>query len=342
MKHIRLALLILATVLAAAGCRRGAQPSGPAVYKDTQLLIGTTVTITLYGDDEHKLKRAAGAGFAEIERLNAVFSRYDPESELSKLNVKAARGGTFPVSAELAGILDLCLELCRETQDAFDITVGPLSAVWREARESGKTPSDTEIREAMSKTGCARLSVDKKRSAVTFSAPGMSLDLGGIAKGYITESAMRVIEGHGVQSAMINAGGDITASGTKPGGDLWALGIQNPREPDDVLARVLLKDAAVATSGDYQQFFEKNGRRESHIIDPRTGHGAAETISVTVIAPDNTLADTLATALSVLGPEHGFEVLKKNFPQAHALIITPDKKLHYSPGFKKFMAEQYR
>jgi len=325
----------------AQGCRKPAGRTGPALYKDTKLLMGTTVTITLYGESQEKLTSVAEAAFAEIERLSAVFSRYDPESELSRLNQKAEQAGAYQVSEQMADMLVRCKEICTATGGAFDITVGPLSAVWRAARDTGQAPAH-EIRDAMQKMGCDKLSVGKSEDQINFAVAGMSLDLGGIAKGFITERAAQVIKQKGVSRALINAGGDITAVGEKPGGEPWALGIQNPRDPDDMIAKVLLKDAAVTTSGDYEQFFEKDGKRESHIIDPRTGHGAAETISVTVIAPEAELADALATALSVLGPDQGLPLLAKAFPQVEALIITPDKKLHYSPGFKKYIAQDYQ
>lgn len=343
-KYISISTVLFAALLLAgtSGCRGRSASPAPVQYKDTQLLMGTTVTITLYGDTREKLKPVADAGFAEIKRLSTIFSRYDPNSELSHLNELAARGGTFPVSPEMATMLERCHDICLATGGAFDITVGPLSAVWRKARDTGQPPGELEILAAMGRMGCENLSVDASHRTATFVVPRMSLDLGGIAKGFITERAAQVIKNKGVSSALINAGGDITAVGEKPGGEPWALGIQNPRDPEDMIAKVLLKDAAVTTSGDYQQFFEKDGRRESHIIDPRTGHGAAETISVTVIAPEAELADALATALSVLGPDQGLKLLKDSFPQAKALIITPDKKLHYSPGFKEYIAKDYQ
>lgn len=334
-----LAALVVA-VLGASGCRSGRTARmNTGKYEETKLLMGTTVTVTLYGEPDRDLKRAADAGFTEIEKQSSIFSRYDPDSELSHLNAKGA--GTLPVSREMADMLARCLEICHATDGAFDMTVGPLSAVWRKARETSNAPTEPDIREAMERTGCDKLTVDVKNRTVTFATPGMSLDLGGIAKGYITERAADAIKNQGVTRALINAGGDITAVGVKPGGEMWTLGIQNPRVRGDYLAKVFIKDAAVVTSGDYEQYFEKNGKRESHIIDPRTGHGAAETISVTVIAPEAELADALATGLSVLGPDKGLALLERRFPQAQALIITPDKKLHYSPGFKKFMNPQY-
>ena len=335
-----LIIMIIAMALGAGGCRR--HEPAPAQYKDTRVLMGTTVTITLYGASEAELEQAADAAFAEIERLSAVFSRYDPESELSRLNREAVDGGTHEVSPEMAAMLARCVALCHATGGAFDITVGPLSAVWRQARESGEPPAETHIRNALGKMGCDKIRVNMETNTVTLTVPGMSLDLGGIAKGFITGRAARVIADRGVSSALINAGGDMTALGDKPGGAPWALGIQNPREPGDVLATISLRDAAVTTSGDYEQFFEKNGKRESHIIDPRTGHGAAETISATVIAPLAERADALSTALSVLGPDQGMAMLEKEFPGVEALIITPDRKLHYSPGFKQYLADAYQ
>ncbi|MFH1538956.1 MAG: FAD:protein FMN transferase [bacterium] len=329
-------LAAIAAALAAggAGCSKRAEEMRK--YEDTRLKMGTFVTVTLYGEGEERLKEVGEAAFAEIDRVNSVFSLYDEGSELSRLNRR--EGGAVGVSDEMAEMIERSVEISRATGGAFDVTMEPLVHLWREARESGRRPGGRQIAEAKRKTGYKKLRIQGKSLVLSFLESGMSLDFGAIAKGYAVERAAGVVREGGVESGLVNAGGDIRAVGAKPGGGPWVLGIQNPRKRKSVLLKVFLKDAAVATSGDYEQYFEEEGkgRHESHIIDPRTGHGTRKTISVTVIAPDAALADALATALSVLGPVEGLEVLEKSFPLAEALIVTPDESLVFSKGFKRY------
>ena len=331
------AVIVCATF--SSGCKKKTNVKDNSLI-ETRMKMGTIVTLTLYGGDDSTRRSAADAAFAEIDRVNAIFSDYDRNSEVSKLNRNPAR--RVVVSTELGNILHQSLDLCRTTDGAFDVTVRPLVVLWRKARETGKAPSDSEIQDAMKRTGCEKLTLDMKHKALLRSAGGMELDFGGNAKGYAANRAAAAIKRHGIDAALINAGGDITALGEKPGGKPWVMGIQNPRNPDDYVARIYLIDEAVTTSGDYEKYFQKNGKRESHIVDPRTGHGASETISVTVIAPDAMLADGLSTALSVLGPDDGIKLIEEKYPQAQALIITPDRQLHYSGDFKKYLSPGLR
>ena len=315
------------------GCRK--PEPGIQRFEFTEEKMGTFVTITIYDKDRARSEKAAAAAYKAIDEVNAVFSRYDKDSELSRINEAVA--GTVDISPLMAQLTERSIQLCRDTGFAFDITMGPMVALWRQARESESAPSEEDIRAAMTKTGCHKLEIGDDKKQLTLKTDGMSLDFGGIAKGYATARAAEAIRRAGVTSALINAGGDITTVGSKPGNEPWATGIRNPRDADDYIAKVFLDDQAIATSGDYEQYFMNKGKRESHIVDPRTGHGADATISATVVADDATLADALATALSVLGPGPGIKLIEKKFPSAHALIITPDRKLHYSKGFKKYM-----
>lgn len=335
LRSVCLAAFVAALAVGASGCSKRA---GAEKYEDTRLKMGTFVTVTLYGEDRERLKEVGNAVFEEIDRVSAVFNVYDEESEVSRLN--RAAGGTVEVSETMAEMVERSIGISRATGGAFDVTVGPLVMLWRRARESGEKPSEAEIKKAMESVGYDKLNLPIKTNRVRFEVTGMSLDFGAIAKGYAVERAAEVVRASGVESGLINAGGDIRAVGAKPGDAPWALGIRDPRKRRSLLLEVYLKDAAVATSGDYEQYLEGEGERESHIIDPRTGHGTRKTISVTVIAPDAALADALATALSVLGPVEGLEVLEKSFPEADALIVTPDKRVVYSPDFRKHTKKQ--
>ena len=297
------------------GCGAGAE-RGPIAVRGERRIMGAPWTITVHAADRASGERAIAAALAEIERLEQVLSDYEPQSELSRLSAAAPMPEPVVVSEDLWRVLAAADDLRRRSAGAFDITVGPLTALWRQARRSGRLPRADKLAAAGAAVGEGALELVPDSRAVRLPRPGTRLDPGGIGMGYAADRALEIIAAHGIGSAMIDASGDILVSGPPPGRDGWRI-VVAPLEPGGEAATVTLAHAAVTTSGDAYQAVEIDGVRYSHIVDPRTGLGVTGPTTVTVVAPDAMTADALATAASVLGPEAGPAVIE-SFPGSAA------------------------
>lgn len=324
-------ILLLLVLLVAAGWWR-LRPA-PGFRQETRLLMGTTVTIEADGTATAELDRAIAAAFDEMARVEGLMSSCRDDSDVARLN--AAADGTT-VSAETAEVIRLGLEVSRRSNGAFDLALGRLKRLWGIDGEAPRVPSAGEIAAALVGAGSAALSVDGPR--VGKRRPETAVDLGGIAKGYAVDRALEVLREHGITSAAINAGGDIGLLGGK-GERPWRVAIQHPRRGDGVLATIEQRGGAVVTSGDYERFFERDGQRYHHLFDPHSGTPAQSCQSVTVIAPSAILADALATALFVLGPEAGLAMLR-DYPGCEALIVAADGRVKRSPGLAGVKIEE--
>lgn len=269
-------------------------------YQYTQLHLGVQVRIILYASSKALAEVSAQGAFDRIAVLEDVFSHYRRNSEISRLLTDGVRT-PIAVSDDLFTVLQSANELSSETHGAFDITVGPLVDLWRTSRATKTLPSEDVLSGAFQKVGWEKVWLDPVKQAVLLKTPGMKLDLGGIAKGYILDEAIKVLDAKGVHRALIEAGGDIVVSGPPPDRDGWRIEIQ---DADTTLAisrqAMQLKHAALATSGDTEQFVEIDGRRYSHVVDPSTGLGLQTRRMATVIAPNGLTADSYATALTVM------------------------------------------
>lgn len=272
--------------------------------------MGLPVRMILHAADEDRARTAAAAAFARIAALDRIMSDYRPDSELRAL--EANPGEWNPVSAELLAVLRRAVEIARASSGAFDPTIGPLVGLWRDARQTHKKPDGAAIDVARRLTGFQHLTLDPWRRAIKLALPGMRLDLGGIAKGYILQDALRILRDHGVTRALVEAGGDIVVGDAPPGQRGWR--IDTARADAAFRSRAgQLTHAALATSGATAQFVEIDGVRYSHVIDPRTGLGLTNRVVARVIAYDAMTADALATALTVLGPQGARDLLRQ-FP----------------------------
>ena len=227
---------------------------------------------------------------------------------------------------------------------AFDITIRPLLAVWRRAGAQKALPSEQALAEARALVGADRLLLDPEKRTVAIPEEEMRIDLGGLGKGFIADRVADLLQKRGIESALIAMAGDIRAIGRRPGGKPWRVGIQDPRDPNNPRALITvleLTDRSVSTSGNYQRYVEIDGRRYSHIVDPRTGRPADDVPSVTVIGPDALTTDILGTVFSVLGVEEGMRTVE-SMPEIEALFVTFDDagelELTRSEGFRKFEA----
>ena len=295
----------------------------------SQLIMGTVVEIVAGGQELAVLESAVDAAFAEITRLDKLLSRYHQKSEVTRL-AESDRGSK--VSAETIAVIALGLDVAERSGGAFDLTLGKLKALWGFDQEMPIVPDHAALSIALNGIGPTALSLQGQQ--VNKRAPHLQVDLGGIAKGYAVDRAIAVLKEHGVSSAAVNAGGDMYLLGQRPGRS-WRIGIQHPRQKDTVLETVQVHDQAVVTSGDYERFFEQDGVRYHHIFDPQTGLPARDCQSVTIIAGSVALGDALATAVFVLGPEAGLQLLKE-YSQAEGLIVAADGTLHSSPGWARY------
>lgn len=282
------------------------------------------VKIVLYASDERGARKAADAAFDRIARLNEALSDYDPDSELRRLCAASGPGKAVAVSDDLWRVLCHAQTLAERSQGAFDVTVGPLVRLWRRAHRLREMPSDARLDAARDLVGYQAVRLDHAARTVELLQPDMRLDLGGIAKGYMADEATAVLRRHGLTRSLVDAGGDIALGEPPPDKPGWLIGVA-PLERDAPPSRFLwLSCRAVATSGDSWQYVEIDGKRYSHIVDPRTGLGLTDHSCVTVIAPDCMTADGLASAVSVLGPEQGLPLVDAT-PGAAALVVrAPD------------------
>jgi thiamine biosynthesis lipoprotein len=282
--------------------------------------MGSPFTISIFAKDSSMAALAAAAAFQCADSLNEIFSDYIDSSELNRLNATSGQGRYVTVSAALFDILTHSLEAARLSNGSYDISMGPVVKLWRKARKEKKLPDAGSLKNAMGKIGYRFIHLNTDHRSVWLEKPGMQLDLGGLGKGYVAQAALEVIQAAGFHSAMVNAGGKIVIADAPPGRKGWRIGITVPEEKEELIPQLLLlENTSVATSGDIYQHLDINGKRYSHIIDPKTGLGITWQRNVTVIAKDGTLSDWLATACSVLPLKKAFKLIKR-FPGAALLI----------------------
>jgi thiamine biosynthesis lipoprotein len=302
------ALRILALLLSAAALFAGEKP-GPGRQEYTEVHMGMPVRITLYAPVEQG-RAAARRGFDRIALLDRMMSDYRPDSELRRLEQRPWEW--VGVSTELFDVLARSAAISRASAGAFDPTIGPVVTLWRQARQTGRLPDPAQLARARGLVGWPFVELDARRRAIRLARPGMQLDLGGIAKGYILQEALVTLRQHGVPRALVAGGGDIVAGDPPPGARGWR--VDAPGASPGFAARAsALARAALATSGPTAQFVVIDGARYSHVVDPRTGIGVTKPVVARVIARDGATADALATALAVLGPDDARGLLAR-FP----------------------------
>jgi len=340
-KIYRIVLLILTGLifLITQGCIK--KDEEPKMFKESRILMDTYCTITVVAPSMDMAKDAIDAGFAEIKRLEHLINYYSPDSELSMIN-KAAGKHPVKVSPETLDLIEKAIYISRITEGAFDPTIAPVLRLWKFEKKMSDhpIPSQEAINNALRLVDYRKIYIDHENSTVFLEESGMEIDLGGIAKGYAADRAVEAIKKKGISAALVAIAGDIRGYGVNTSGRPWKIGIQNPRpSPDnerpweDIIATLELTEKAISTSGDYQRYFIKNNRRYHHILNPHTGYPAdTDVISVSVIAPEGYLSDSLATAVFVLGVERGLELLKSL--NMSGILITSDMKFHITEDLK--------
>jgi FAD:protein FMN transferase len=300
------------------------------VRRVTDGIMGTRITVELWADDEQKANRAIDALLDEMRHIDDSMSTYKPTSEVSQVNAKAA-DGPMKISKELFDLLATAKQYSVLTDGAFDITYASVGYMYDFRKHVH--PDDAQIDKALPAVNYRHVLLDPKNQTVQFSQKGVRIDLGGIAKGYSVDKGIEVLQSFGFTRAYVSAGGDSRIIGDRFGKP-WMVGIRDPRKGEgSVITKIPLADAAISTSGDYERFFEENGVRYHHIIDPRTGHSASKVRSATVIGPYATRTDGLSKTAFVLGPEKAMEIYNR-IDDIDAIIVKLDGTVIYSKGIE--------
>jgi len=285
--------------------------------------MGALFSISLYAADKAAAEQAANAAFQRIAALDEMMSDYRADSELMLLCDKPF-GQPIAVSQDLFAILKRAQEISKITDGAFDVTIGPFTRLWRFSRKKKSLPSTEQIAGARAAFGWQKLRLDAKKRTVTLLVPNMRLDLGGIAKGYAADQALKVLKSNGITRALVAASGDSAIGDPPPEQPGWKIGVTPiDSHTNALVTSLVLHNAAVSTSGDTEQGIEINGVRYSHILDPKTGLGLTNRIQVTVMAPDATTTDGLATGLCVMGTKDALRLVN-SLPHVAAIILTKD------------------
>lgn len=288
-------------------------------YQFTQTEMAVPIKLVFYAPDESNANRAAQAVFDRFRELNRILSDYDPDSELSRLCQTAGSGKAVPLSPELWTVLNYAQQIAARSDGAFDVTVGPVVHLWRRARRRKELPPPEKLDAARQLVGHRLLVLDPEHRTAKLCKAGMLIDLGGIAKGYAVDQGLAVLRRQGISRAMIHAGGDIGLSDPPPGRNGWTVGVGllEPMGPPTQMLTV--SRCSVSTSGDMWQFVVIDGKRYSHIVDPRTGIGLTDHCSVTVVGPNGLSTDPLGKAVAILGPKTGLRLVDQ-IPGMAALI----------------------
>jgi len=328
-------LLLLVVLLMSVTCAEEL----PTRFEETRSLMDTYVKIVVYSDEEIA-EEAINAAFARMEEIERIATTWDSEGEAFKLN----RDGHLDTpSDELLELINLSLHYSELTDGSFDITCQPLLDLWEYKPDADKqfweldeSTQKAEINEASRLVGPDQIIIEG--NTIRFKEENMKITLGGIAKGYAVDKALEVLKDRGIKYALVDAGGDIGTLGSKPEGELWNVVLANPDDTSQSLADFRFSDKAVATSGNYERYFDPEAK-VGHIMDPRTGYSASGCISVSIIAENCTQADVLATGVFVMGAEDGMELIEL-LNDVECFIVDADRIIHQSSGLSEYLNER--
>jgi thiamine biosynthesis lipoprotein len=280
--------------------------------EDERPEMGVPFRIVLYATNAAAARAASDAAYQRIAQLNDIMSDYEMDSELSKLSHSSGQGRDVPLSEDLWVVLQRAQQVSERSDGAFDVTVGPCVLLWRKARREHKLPNPARLAEARKSVGYRFVHLNPQKHSAELLAPDMHLDLGGIAKGYAMDAALKVLSTMGIKSALVSGGGDMAVSDPPPGKTGWRIELPPLDTTNAPPPRyVYIAHAGLSTSGDLFQRLEIDGKRYSHIVDPRTGIGLTDHSLVTVIAPDALTSDSLTKVVSVLGPGPGLKFIEE-------------------------------
>ncbi|RKX93575.1 MAG: FAD:protein FMN transferase [Spirochaetes bacterium] len=331
MKSRIIVIILLLLVLALSGCRRGEK----SFISDTHFALGTVNTVKIPGAKAEKLIQGC------FDILDSVEEKMSPNlgnSEIGAVNVNA---GIKPVkvSNDTFAVIKKGLEIAALGDGYFDITIGPVVSLWGIGTDSAHVPGNSELKKALSKVDYHKVLLDEEMQTVYLKDPGMSLDLGGIAKGWAADRIQNFLVSNGVERGIINLGGNVLVIGSKTVKDPWRVGVQNPEDSRGSYIGIIEADnKAVVTSGKYERYFVENGHRYHHIFDPFTGYPVEnDLISVTIVATESVVADAFSTLVFVLGRKRGMALIEE-VPFVDALIVNKEHSVYTSRGLKKIFS----
>lgn len=321
--HRLSAAFLLLAAMAGAALAAESTDGGLSRHAFSEPQMGTQARIVLYAHDQAQARRAADAGFARIRQLDAILSDYRSDSELARLGARAGQG-PVRVGADLFAVLQAAQSLAERSDGAFDVTRGAVTRIWRQARKLDEMPDPARIRKALAMGNYRDLQLDPEARTVSLARPGIQLDVGGIAKGYVAGQALQAVRSNGAERALVALGGDIAVGAPPPNESGWHIDVAPldvPGAPPG--ATLLLTHAAISTAGDAEQWMEVDGVRYSHVLDARTGWPLTYRSTTTVVARRGLQADGLDTAASVLGAEAGLRLVA-GVPDSAVLMVRQD------------------
>lgn len=334
----KLGIWLLFLVIIMGGCLPQRNLKKEGLFEETRFFMDTAVTIKAYGLDASE---AVELAFQKMEELAFLMDRFNKDSELNLLNSRAGQGPQI-VSADLYKVIENAYEYGLALEGTFDVSLAPLLDLWGfgQEKKTELVPSKEEIERVLSFTGLENIILEPIARTVELKS-GTKLDLGGIAKGYIADAGMEILKEKGLTSTYINAGGDVVLGGGKPNGQAWAIGIRDPGklEEKDYLKNYILNmsQGSIITSGSYERYFEVDGQKYHHILDPRTGYPAGELMSATVVGPSAMVGDILATAVMVLGVR-GLDYLE-DLKDYEGLVISQEGEIIMTSAFEKHFSQ---
>ena len=305
-------------------------PATGAWYSREEAIMGTAIRVELWSEDRADAQSAMRAVMDLMRHVDETMSPYKPESELSRINRDAANR-TVSVSKEMFDLLSRSLDFSRLSDGAFDITFASAGHLYD--YRQGIRPSANDLAQACKAIGYKNLLLDRATHSVRFSCAGVRIDLGGFAKGYAVDMGAAILKSRGINNAIVTAGGDSHILGDRLGRP-WTIGIRDPRRSSEIVAVLPLRDVAVSTSGDYERFFEEDGVRYHHLLDPRTGKSPSSVHSVTIVAPDGLTSEGLSKMVFVLGVQKGMQLIESQ-KNVDAVVVDADGALHYSSGLRQ-------
>jgi thiamine biosynthesis lipoprotein len=309
--------------------RQSAVASGMsgAWLKREEAIMGTAINVELWCEDPAIGAAAADAVINEMHRIDRVMSPHKADSELSRINRDAATQAV-PLSDEMAGLIARAMHFSHLSGGAFDITYAAVGQLYD--YRAGIQPDAESLARAQAAVGWRHLLLDCRLRTLRFGRPGMRIDLGGFAKGHAVDNAAAILRRLGIRHAMVAAGGDSRVMGQR-GDRPWTIAIRDPRRAGEVVAVLPLEETAISTSGDYERFFERDGERHHHIVDPSTGRSPHSVHSVTILAPDGLSTEALSKSVFVLGVERGLALIETQ-PGVDAIVVDAEGRLHRSSG----------
>jgi FAD:protein FMN transferase len=328
LQHPRRLRLVCAAL--ACACALAAGPARAEwLYRDAPIM-GTRCSVELWTEDVSRGEAAIQAVFTELRRIDAEFSTFKPDSEVSRVNAGASKA-PMAISAELYGLISTSIGYSELTHGTFDITYASVGYMYNYPEHI--RPTEAQIAAALPAISYRHIHLDPGAHTVFFDVPGVRIDFGGIGKGYAVDRGIAILQQAGFTRAMVNAGGDSRVIGDRFGRP-WIIGIKDPDDTTRTIVKIPLVDAAFSTSGDYERYFDEGGIRYHHILDPKTGKSPHKVRSVTIIGPYATRTDAMTKSVFVMGAKEGIDFIN-TIPDLDAVAVTPDRKLWYSKGLGK-------